>query len=187
MPSDRSQPADFPAAARPLGDATSNPPSGPVPPPAFRPQASEAQHTESSRRPPGPSVDDLVPAARLAVAVHREAAGEHQEAEALWRDALSGPDWRQPQERYVEAVRWVTVTRHKALVAVGRLAAADMAACEKLCATSELAVRVKDDGGTGRITDLLCDDRSARSLTGLLVVGLWRQIDGARQLVTGDS
>ena len=177
MTEDRFQPAEnLPASAQ--GSATGHPSSGPLPPPAFRPQISETGPGPDAHLPPRPSVDDLVTAARLAVAVHREAAGDHLQAEGLWRDALGGPGWRQPQERYVEAVRTVMVTRHQALAALGRLAAADLAACEKFCATSELAVGVKADGGTGRITDLLCDDRSARSLTGLIAVGVWREIDG---------
>ena len=106
---------------------------------------------ESSDTQPGTGVNvsSFREAARLAVAAHREAADEHLQAETDWRAALSGPDWQQHQERYTAAVRRVTLTRHTALAALGRLAAADLAECEELCGTSELQVAVRADGGTG--------------------------------------
>lgn len=177
MRHEHSQPADSRAADRP--SATSHPLSGSLFPARSRPQASESGPGDDAPQPSRPPVIDLVSAARLAVASHRAAAGECLEAEGLWRAALGGGDWQQHEGRWVEALRATTATRHRALLSLARLAAADEAEFAGLCETSELEAAGTPDGPTVRVTDLACDDRSARSLSGLIVVGVWREIDRA--------
>ena len=176
MRNEHSQPASSPAADR--GSATSHPLSGSLFPTPSRPPVGELQPGNDAHRPPSSTAGELQTAARLLVAEHREAAAECLEAETLWRAALGGGGWQQHEGRCVEALRRVTATRHRALVVLGRLAAADVAEFRRLCETSELEVAGPADGPTVRITDRLCDDRSKRSLTGLVAVGLWREIDG---------
>ena len=178
MRNEHSQPAaDLPTAD--WGNATSHPLSGSLFPTSSRPQVGELQPGNDAHLPPSPTVGELHAAARLAVAEHRAAADECSEAESLWRAALGGGHWQESEGRYTAALRRVTATRHRALVSLGRLAAADVAEFRRLCATSELDVAGSADGPTVRITDRMCDDRSKRSLTGLVAVGLWHEIDGS--------
>ena len=55
-----------------------------------------------------------------------------------------------------------------------RHAAADPAECERFCATVNLRMTARDDGN-GWVTDLASQDRSHRTLTGVLVLSLWTE------------
>ena len=119
-------------------------------------------------------IDRLRDAARLEISAHREAAAVHLQAETEWHAARDPAVWEPPRKRYAEATSRVWVARHRALVALARLAAADSAECQRLCETSELEATVRD-GETGWVTDLICQDRNPRALTGPLLVGVWTE------------
>lgn len=119
-------------------------------------------------------IDRLRDAARLEISAHREAAAAHLRAETEWDAARDPRVWEPPRKRYAEATSRVWVTRHRALVALARLAAADPAECERFCATVNLRMTARDDGN-GWVTDLASQDRSHRTLTGVLVLSLWTE------------
>ena len=135
----------------------------------------DSSGVEAHSDPPSAAdVGRLRAAARLEISAHREAAAAHLRAETEWDAARDPRVWEPPRKRYAEATSRVWVTRHRALVALARLAAADPAECERFCATVNLRMTARDDGN-GWVTDLASQDRSHRTLTGVLVLSLWTE------------
>ena len=107
---------------------------------------------------------------------HRAPAAAHQQTEAEPdRLAASGTSTsRQHTNRHLGATSRVRTARHRALAALPRPTAHDMAECQRLCGTSQQEATGRGwSDGMGWVTDRLHTDLGLRALKGPLAVGLW--------------